>query len=426
VSTVVIGAGLAGLSAARRLKAHGEDVVLLEAKEHFGGRTQSDRERLQYGQPADLGASFIDVGQDKILELCKAFDIKLTPMLELLPADPDGVHSAASLLRGKPVVVGDLVLTEESQNQIADEIRAALDALPPTPGEVIPGWAARAGLSPLARRMLVAQTGFNPVSEPSRIPMAMIQPPHSGRVCWMLAHGTDTVAWALADGLEIRMKQPVREVRRSGRSVIVRTDRDELRVDDVVVTTPIHPTLRIAFDPVLPEWKINALLSTPVSQGGKFVGQYKGGSAIIDQLGSRGAVSDGPVSMIWARPLGPEDSVVVLGLGADHGDGLLHDEQRALAALDATLGAATGLEVERLAGVVKNWSQDEFAGGVVSCLLGDFPRLPSLLGQSVGAVHFAGEHTADRWASGMDGAISSGERAADRIVERRRLRLSAS
>jgi len=63
MSTVVVGAGLAGLAAARRLEDQGEEVVVLEARDCIGGRTRSPRDLLRYGQPADLGASFIDLAK---------------------------------------------------------------------------------------------------------------------------------------------------------------------------------------------------------------------------------------------------------------------------------------------------------------------------------------------------------------------------
>ena len=54
--TVVIGAGIAGLTAARLLAAAGRTVVILEARDRVGGRVQTDRTD---GEVTDLGASWI-------------------------------------------------------------------------------------------------------------------------------------------------------------------------------------------------------------------------------------------------------------------------------------------------------------------------------------------------------------------------------
>ncbi|MQY33861.1 L-amino acid dehydrogenase [Streptomyces sp. RB17] len=420
MSTLVIGAGLAGLAAARRLARHGEEVVVLEAQPYVGGRTRTMRDRLCHGQPADLGASFIDIGQDKLLQYCADLGVAITPQFALFPTDPDGRLTAASPLR-ETLVVDGRRLDDDERDQIADEVRAALDAVPPSPTETVQAWAARVGLSPTARRMFCRQTGYNPVHEASQIPMSTFEPPHVGRVCWMMADGTDSLAQEMTAGLDIRLEQPVRLVRRGRGGLVVETDTDRFTARDVVVATPVTPTLRIGFAPVLPEWKVNALLSTPMAQGGKVIGQYAAGAELTRRLG-RSAMSDGPISLIWARPLGPQDTVVVLGLLADRGDGVLRDEARALDALDRLVASATGRRPERLAGLVQDWTQEQYAGGVVSTLMGDFPRLPSLLAQSVGPVHFAGEHTAEMWATGMDGALRSGERAADEVLQRRRVR----
>lgn len=420
MSTVVIGAGLAGLAAARKLAQAGEEVVVLEAQPHVGGRTRSDREQLGDGQPADLGASFIDIGQDKVLAYCADLGLELTPSFPLFPTEPDGRLTAASPLRSRVVLDGRLA-DNELRDRMADEVRAALDTTPPVLTETVAAWAARATLSADTRRLFCAQTGFNPVHVAAQVPMSMLEPPHIGRVCWMLADGTDSIARAMAETLDVRLGQPVRLVRRTGGQIEVVTDTDTFTGYDVVVATPVTPTLRIGFDPVLPSWKTDALLTTPMTQGGKVVARYADGEEIAACI-DPSILADGPITLAWARPVAADGSVTVLGLAADRADGFLRDEAGALSRLDELVGAALGRAPQRLGGIVKDWTQEQYAGGVVSILLADFPRLPSLLAQGLGAVHFAGEHTAEMWATSMDGALRSGERAADEVLLRRRLR----
>jgi monoamine oxidase len=417
MTTIVVGAGPAGLEAARVLVRQGEDVVVLEANPHVGGRTYTDRTRLCFGQPADLGGSLIDLGQDKILAVCSELGIELTREFALFPAEPDGSYSAASHVRN-PIVLDGTRLTESAQRSIAEEVSDALARTPPEPTEPVSAWTRRSGVSTGARTALAAVTGYNPVSHPALVPMGEIHPPTTGRVVWMLADGTDAVTRAMAEGLDIRLEQPVRLIRCAQGGVVVETDCDIFAADDVVVATPVIPTLAIGFDPVLPEWKSSALLSTPMSQGGKVIGQYSDGAAIAQRL-PRTALADGHVTTLWTRGVGPHDSIVVLGFVPDRADGTSHDEEQALQALDSLVRTASGVPARRLSGILKDWTQDEYAGGVVSMLFGDRIRLQALLAAGVGPIHFCGEHTANMWATAIDGAMRSGERAADEVVQRR-------
>lgn len=418
MSTVVVGAGLAGLAAARRLQEHGEEVIVLEARNCIGGRTRSPRDVLLHGQSADLGASFIDLGHDLVLQVCDELGLRLTPGAALATSDADGSFTVASLLRNRVVLGGRLLCPAES-TALADEVRAAVDAAPPAATETMPAWTARTGLSDDARSAVLALAGFNPTSAPWRVQMA-INHPALGAVCWMLADGADSIAHAMTDGLEVRLEQPVRLLTRRRGGVEIETDTDHFTADDVVVAVPVTPTLDIGFDPVLPEWKVNALLSTPMAQGGKVVGQYSHGGRIADSLG-RPVLSDGPIALAWARPVGPEDTIVVLGLIGDNADGVLRSEERALAELDQIIRLVAGDAPQRLAGVVRDWSAEEFTGGVVSVTRADHARLIALLAQSVGSIHFAGEHTDVLFATGMEGALRSGLRAADEVLQRRHL-----
>ncbi|MEU1517553.1 NAD(P)/FAD-dependent oxidoreductase [Streptomyces sp. NPDC005811] len=420
MSTIVIGAGLAGLFAARSLAHGGEDVVVLEATPHLGGRTRGDRESLAYGQVADLGASWLDIGQDTLLSFCLEHDVRLRPRVALFPKGPDQRYSGASILLGNLVTDGQRVDAGE-RSAMAWEVLDALDAAPPSGAETLTAWARRVGLSVKSRHAYVMQAGFNPVTRGDLVSSWHVHPGDIGRLCWLLADGTDSIARTASAGLDIRFSTPVRVVTRAGRGYRVLTDTGDFTADRVVVTASVQATRRIGFDPVLPSWKIEALLGTPMAQGGKVVAQYRDGGRILDAAGPS-TMTDSPVSMFWLKS-GPEDTVIALGTVADTGDGRLDDAAATLTDLDRQIEAMTGVTPSRVGGVVQNWTTEEFVGGVVNLGTGGFARRAAL-GAAVGGVHFAGEATGE-WASAMEGAARSGQRVADEILQKIRARRPA-
>jgi monoamine oxidase len=417
MSTIVIGAGLAGVFAARDLERAGEDVVVLEATKFLGGRTRTDREVLEHGAVADLGASFIDIGQDLLLEFCLEHGISVEPQIRMFPKGPGAHYSGASILLGNLVVDGKKI-EDDDRATLAREVQDALDAAPPTEAETLLAWARRVGLSPRARHAYVMQGEFNPVSRSETVSSSHVHPGDIGRLCWILTDGTDTLARTAAGGLDIRYESPVRLVTRAGSGYRVHTDGDTLSADNVVVTASLQATRRIGFDPVLPDWKLHALLGTPMAQGGKAVGQYADGGRIFEAA-HPSVLTDGAVSMYWLKQ-GPADTVIAMGTMSDVGDGMLVDHPAALADLDRVVGAMCGFAPTRVAGTVQDWTTEEFFGGVVSLGTGGFARRAALAAP-VGGIHFAGEATGE-WATAMEGAARSGRRVAAEILQKLRAR----
>src|SRR5437660_3187870 len=77
---LIIGAGMAGLSAAYELTQLGHDVTILEARTRPGGRVQTLREPFSDGLYAEAGAARIPDNHDLTLKYVKLFDVPLEPM----------------------------------------------------------------------------------------------------------------------------------------------------------------------------------------------------------------------------------------------------------------------------------------------------------------------------------------------------------
>src|SRR5687767_14089278 len=76
VDVAIVGGGLSGLSAARRVRAAGRSVTVLEARERVGGKMRSD---TVDGHHADLGAHWIDPTQDRIAALARELGVRVEP-----------------------------------------------------------------------------------------------------------------------------------------------------------------------------------------------------------------------------------------------------------------------------------------------------------------------------------------------------------
>src|SRR5712691_7708307 len=405
MNVIVVGAGLSGLVSGMRLQEAGHEVVVLEARSRVGGRVLTIRDGFEDGQYADVGAMILYEGQPNIMELCERFGLELTPAVTF------GAELPALLFGGSLLDAGAV-------GAAFKELGDAQQQHPPVPFETVAAWARRARLSSAPYAFLEALIQIQP-----SIPLRFVDAHalHLGPETFMqISGGNDQLPRRIAEGLDVRLGQPVRTIGWSGPGVTVETETETLSGDLVVVAVPGPLTTELGWDPPLPPEKVGALVSLRYGTGAGVGIQYAETAVIRDAIRT-GIFTDRLPN--WFLDVSADQSgqpivVVTILSGERQPRGL--DESAALEEADRTMAMVTGSPVTRTFGTVVNWTDDPYSRCIARAPIGDqretlLPLIRAPLGRNV---FFAGEHTDDRpGPGGMEGAIKSGYRVAAEILD---------
>ena len=444
----VVGAGLAGLTAARELTEAGLDVVVLEARDRVGGRTAAGS--LPTGDAIDRGAEWIGADHDRVLELVEEFDLELC---EQYGAGVDRVAVAGELFDHESRF---RAVPEES----AAELRAALERIESLrcdvplespdeapdaerwDGTTLESWKRETMATEAAREAFDAFVRAEFTVEPSAISLLYFLaavdagggvevPGESTSVTqeYRLAGSTQQLSDGLADGLDgaVRLSEPVRRIERRDDGATLETDDGVYAVSDAIVAVPPPLIDRIDHEPPLPARRQGLVQRTPMGAVIKCFAAYEEPFWREDGYSGSVLATDGIVTEIADGTLPDGDRGLLVGFVAG-ADALEWSDRPAAERRERVLeefGRYLGPQAtEPLEYDDEVWSKTRWSAGGYNAAMtpGTLTTCGDALREPVGRVRWAGSETALEWRGFMEGAIRSGERVASEMLEDRSAR----
>ena len=441
----VVGAGYAGLTAARRLTQSGMSVVVLEARDRVGGRVWT--QLLSDSSPVDRGGAWLAPQHDAIFGLAREVDVSTYKTwvkgVHLLVGEGRTRRYTGLIPKISPLAVVTIALAQLKLDRMAK--RVPLEE--PWTAKRATEWDSRSVAWYLERsgirttigrdlfEMAVRGLFTSDLNDVSLLHLLFLVRAHGsintlfsiedGSQENMVDGGAGSIAQRVADELggAVRLNAPVRAITQRGDRVLVDAEGVAVSARLTAVAIPPALALEIAFDPVLPDDRLALYGKAVAGSETKTLLVYdepfwrtNGFSGQTVEPGSAAEVT------LDATPASGAPGVIAsftFGGVAERFEALDATERRhaVLDALTARLGPAAASPSEF---IETAWWTEEWTRG---CSTARFPpgiltRYGPLLRQPFERVHWAGTETSTASHGAIDGAVRSGERAAAEMLAR--------
>jgi monoamine oxidase len=456
---VVVGAGLSGLMAARRLVQQGRSVLVLEARDRVGGRTLNHS--LGGGKVVEVGGEWVGPTQDHVVALAKELGIATFKTYN----DGNNVYYANGLVTPysstgplgpvppDPTAAGDAEKAILQINNMATMVPVAApwtaSSATDWDSQTLETWEQNNLATPSGKALF--DVGIEAVfaAEPRDVSLLfavfytasatnestapdinrLFSTPNGAQDS-RLVGGSQLISIKMAAQLgvaggrragRVLLNQPVRVIAQTRSGVRVTTDHVTVSAKHVIVTGPPSITALIRYEPDLP-W-MRAQLTQRYPQGTVIKCEAVYDKPFWRDQGLTGqAVSlTGPVKVTFDNS--PPDGSPGVMLGFIEAQAARQASQMSAAARKAAVLANFvtffGEQARNPRQYIEmNWSNEPWTRG---CYVG-FTAPGVLLDYGpairtpIGRIHWAGSETSDYWNGYMDGAVRSGERAASEVL----------
>jgi monoamine oxidase len=440
---IVIGAGLAGLVAARELVAARRRVIVLEARDRVGGRTVNAP--IGAGKITEMGGQWVGPTQARLLALARELRIETFPTYyegrNLLELGRKLRRYKGTVPRLGPLALLDVGRVRRKLRRAARRVPAdapwEAPKAPELDAQTLATWVAKATRTRKARRLLEIATGT--VMGTGTAELSLL---------WMLTYvssaggfdalidteggaqqdrfvgGSQLISKRLAEELgdSVILSAPVRWIAQDGAGLQVDADGYSARAQRVIVTVPPPLAARISFAPPLGGRRDQ--LTQRMAHGAmtKCAAVYPEPFWRADGLTGQAVTDNGPVATTFdnSPPDGSPGVLVGFVAGAEairHARRSEAERRRVVlesfTRLFGPKATQPGIYLETA------WAEEEWSRGGPVCSFG--PGALSQYGEALrrptGRVHWAGAETATVWCGYMEGAVRSGGRAAEEVLD---------
>jgi monoamine oxidase len=453
---IVVGAGLAGLTAAREIRAAGKSVLVMEAQNRVGGRTLN--EDIGGGEIADLGGTFIGPTQDHVAALVKELGINTFPTYNtgnnvFIRSDGRRETFASSTpvfgtAPSDPEIAPDIIAVVAQLDSMASEIDVkqpwAHSNAPLWDSQTLDSWIRQnstgnkefldlvsAACEPIfgaeAREISLLYVLFYIASSGNEQNTGTFERnfnTQGGAQESRIEGGAQLISIKMAEQLGKRVLEnaPVRRIDQGRFGVRVWTDNYYVSGKRVIVAMPPALAGRIVYHGGMTDLRDQLMQRIPQGTLRKFEAIYEKPFWRDKGLSGQCISNIGPVKVTFdASPKGGTPGVVLGFIGGTEARKWTprSPDERKKAVLDQLQQFFDDTQAQNVTAVYeKDWPADRWAIGCPVGVMapGTLLDFGPALKDPVGKIHWAGTETSDYWAGYMDGAVRSGERAASEAL----------